>query len=60
MLYWCKREIKFGGYWLLKTHIVGAAGRTDMWGADDRLVLMVRAFEGSKLETENQLHLGTT
>jgi hypothetical protein len=43
MLYWCKREVKWGGFWVLRAHIPGAAGRTDKWGADDKLVLMVRA-----------------
>lgn len=42
MLYWCKREVKFGAYWLLRTHVPGAAGRTKTWGADDKFVIMVR------------------
>jgi hypothetical protein len=44
MLYWCKREVKFGAYWLLRTHVPGAAGRTATWGADDKFVIMVRCL----------------
>jgi hypothetical protein len=45
LLYWCKREVKFGAYWLLKTHIPAESGqrRSGKWGEGDQFVLMVRA-----------------
>jgi hypothetical protein len=43
MLYWCKREVKWGAYWLLKTHVPGGNGkRTGHWERDDQFVIMAR------------------
>ena len=43
MLYWCKREVKWGAYWLLKAHIPGGKKRTTKWTNKDQLVIMVRS-----------------
>jgi Glycosyl hydrolase family 9 len=41
MLYWCKREIKWGAYWLLKTYAPGGGKRTGTWGSKDKFVIML-------------------
>jgi hypothetical protein len=42
MLYWCKREMKWAAYWLLKTYIPAGDGkRTGAWSSKDQFVIMV-------------------
>jgi hypothetical protein len=44
MLYWCKREVKWGTDYLLKLHLYEGSTRPSTWNdKTDRLVVMVRA-----------------
>jgi hypothetical protein len=42
LLYWCKREVKWGTDYLLKLHLYEGTTRPSTWNSDtDQLVIMV-------------------
>lgn len=44
MMYWCKREVRWGAEYLLKTHVTkGGAGSKETFDGDDKFVIMVRS-----------------